>query len=91
MTADPTLCLATPGTCPTCYTLLASCIDVPRDGKTVTEWITLKGAAQLLKMGKSTVNKLARENRMPAHKVGREWRFDASLMFGAGLRLMKRL
>jgi len=29
-------------------------------------------------MGKSTVYKLVRESRIPAHKAGREWRFDAA-------------
>ena len=44
----------------------------------MTEWLTLKEAAEYLKMGKSTVYKLVRESRIPAHKAGREWRFDAA-------------
>ena len=38
----------------------------------------MENAAEYLKMGKSTVYKLVRENRIPANKSGREWRFDAA-------------
>jgi len=41
-------------------------------------WLTLEGAAEYLKMGRSTLYKLAQTGRVPAHKVGRSWRFDAS-------------
>ena len=44
----------------------------------MTKWLTLKGAARYLKMGRSTLYKMLRESRIPAHKVGREWRFDAA-------------
>lgn len=44
----------------------------------MTEWLTMKEAADYLKMGRSTVYKLLREGALPAHKVGREWRFDAA-------------
>ncbi len=43
----------------------------------MTKWLTLKEAAKYLKMGRSTFYKLVRESRIPAHKAGREWRFDA--------------
>ena len=42
-----------------------------------TKWLTVIEAAQYLKMGRSTVYKLAQEGKLPAHKVGRQWRFDA--------------
>ena len=42
-----------------------------------TKWLTVIEAAEYLKMGRSTVYKLLREGRLPAHKAGREWRFDA--------------
>jgi len=35
-------------------------------------------AAKYLKMGKSTLYDLARKCNVPAHKMGREWRFDAA-------------
>lgn len=44
----------------------------------MTEWLTIQEAAKYLKMGKSTVYKLVAEGRLPAHKAGREWRFDAA-------------
>jgi excisionase family DNA binding protein len=43
----------------------------------MTNWLTLEEAAQYLKMGKSTLYDLARKENIPAHKMGREWRFDA--------------
>ena len=42
-----------------------------------TKWLTVIEAAQYLKMGRSTIYKLAQEGKLPAHKVGRQWRFDA--------------
>ena len=45
--------------------------------KTMISWLTLEEAAQYLKMGKSTLYDLARKEKIPAHKMGREWRFDA--------------
>ena len=45
---------------------------------TMTTWLTLEEAAEYLKMGRSTLYRLAREGQMPAHKRGRVWRFDAA-------------
>ena len=41
-------------------------------------WLTLEEAAEYLKMGRSTLYKMAQAGRAPAHKVGRTWRFDAA-------------
>jgi len=43
----------------------------------MAKWLKLKEAADHLRMGRSTLYKLANENNIPAHKAGREWRFDA--------------
>ncbi len=43
----------------------------------MTNWLTLEEAAKYLKMGKSTLYDLARKGGVPAHKMGREWRFDS--------------
>jgi excisionase family DNA binding protein len=43
----------------------------------MTRCLTVEQAAEYLQMGHSTANKLMRENRIPAHKARREWRFDA--------------
>jgi excisionase family DNA binding protein len=43
----------------------------------MTNWLTLEEAAKYLKMGKSTLYDLARKGNIPAHKMGREWRFDS--------------
>ena len=42
-----------------------------------TKWLTVAEAAEYLKMGRSTVYKLLKDGKLPAHKAGREWRFDA--------------
>jgi len=43
----------------------------------MAKWLKLKEAANYLKMGRSTLYKLANKGEIPAHKAGREWRFDA--------------
>jgi excisionase family DNA binding protein len=43
----------------------------------MTNWLTLEEAAKYLRMGKSTLYGISRKGEIPAHKVGREWRFDA--------------
>ncbi len=43
----------------------------------MTTWLTLEEAARHLKIGKSTIYRLAREGDLPAHRIGRVWRFDA--------------
>ena len=42
-----------------------------------TKWLTVIEAVQYLRMDRSTVYKLAQEGKLPTHKVGRQWRFDA--------------
>ena len=42
----------------------------------MTKWLKLKEAADHLKMGRSTIYKLANEGGIPAHKAGREWHLD---------------
>ncbi len=44
----------------------------------MTNWLTIEGAAKHLKMGRSTLYKLAQAKKMPAHKVGNAWRFDTA-------------
>lgn len=43
-----------------------------------TKWLTVIEAAEYLKLGRSTVYRLVREGKLPAHKFGRHWRFDAA-------------
>lgn len=40
-----------------------------------SEVLTVEEAADLLKIPRSSVYKLAQEGRIPAQKVGRHWRF----------------
>jgi len=48
----------------------------------MANWLTLKEAAQYLKMGKSTLYEFARKGNVPAHKIGRAWRFDTEELDG---------
>lgn len=42
-----------------------------------TKRLTVNEAAQYLKIGRSTVYKLAQEGKLSTHRVGRQWLFDA--------------
>jgi excisionase family DNA binding protein len=41
----------------------------------MTAWLDLDDLEDYLKIPKSTLYKLAREGRLPGHKIGRAWRF----------------
>jgi len=41
-------------------------------------WLTLDEVCQYLKIGKTTVYQLARLGKIPATKVGSQWRFNRS-------------
>jgi len=43
----------------------------------MAKWLKIKEAAEHLRLGCSTLSKLANEGRIPAHKTGRERRFDS--------------
>lgn len=43
---------------------------------------SLREAAKNLRVGKSTIHKLAREGNIPVHRQGRIWRFDAAELDG---------
>jgi len=58
-------------------TLLDGRVEVLEKGLMETKLLTVIEAAQYLKMGRSTVYKLAQEGKLPKDKVGRQWRFDA--------------
>ena len=42
------------------------------ESKAMANWLTLEEAAQYFKVGKSTLYDLAREGKLPAHKMGIE-------------------
>ena len=42
----------------------------------MSEWITINAAASYVKIGCSTLYRLARSGVVPAHKIGRSWRFS---------------
>jgi excisionase family DNA binding protein len=43
--------------------------------KPISDILTVEEAAELLKIPRSSVYKLAQEGKIPAKKVGRHWRF----------------
>ena len=45
------------------------------EGTTMKDLLTLSEVSTFLKVPKSTIYKLARERRLPGHKVGKHWRF----------------
>ena len=44
--------------------------------KAMAKWSSLEEAAQYLNTGKPTLYNLGPKGKVPAHKIGREWRFD---------------
>ena len=44
--------------------------------RSISEVLTIDELAAYLKIPKSTLYKLAREGKVPSHKVGRHWRFQ---------------
>jgi excisionase family DNA binding protein len=42
------------------------------------EILTIREVAELLKLHPKTVNRLANTGRLPAYKIGRQWRFRKS-------------
>ena len=42
--------------------------------------LTAEQAAELLQTDAGTLRRLARQRRVPAMKVGRQWRFDEALL-----------
>lgn len=46
------------------------------------EWLTLDEAAKYLKLSKEALYRYAQRNRLPAVKLGRQWRFDRSELDG---------
>jgi len=43
-------------------------------------FLTAEQAADLLQTDAGTLRRLAREGRVPATKIGRQWRFDGELL-----------
>jgi excisionase family DNA binding protein len=42
----------------------------------VDKWLTLDELAEYLKLGRTTLYRMAQEGDIPASKVGSQWRFD---------------
>ena len=42
----------------------------------MSQWITLETAAGYIHVGRSTLYRMARAGEVPAHKIGRSWRFS---------------
>ena len=46
-------------------------------------WLTLEEVAEYLRVSRETVYKLAQKGRLPASKVGNQWRFRKDLLEAA--------
>lgn len=55
------------------------------DTKTKT-WLTLKECAYHLGVSKETIYRLLYSNKIPAHKIGKLWRFSTTEVDKAALR-----
>jgi len=42
---------------------------------TMDKWLTLEQIAEYLQMSTSSIYKMAQKGKIPAYKVGRQWRF----------------
>lgn len=42
---------------------------------TMDKWLTLEQIAEYLQMSTSSIYKMAQAGKIPAYKVGRQWRF----------------
>lgn len=49
---------------------------VTRERDAVPDWLDTDGVAQLVQLHPDTVARMARHGRLPAHRVGREYRFE---------------
>lgn len=41
-----------------------------------TEWLTIDELADYLKLGRTTLYRMAQDGSIPATKLGNQWRFD---------------
>jgi len=44
------------------------------------ELLTLQEVSQLLRVNRATIYRMARSSKIPASKVGRQWRFERKLI-----------
>jgi len=46
-----------------------------KQNNTMERWLTLEQIAEYLQMSTSSIYKMAQKGKIPAYKVGRQWRF----------------
>jgi len=46
-----------------------------QENLTMDKWLTLEQIAEYLQMSTSSIYKMAQAGKIPAYKVGRQWRF----------------
>jgi len=44
------------------------------------KWLTLEQIAEYLQMSTSSIYKMAQDRKIPAYKVGRQWRFKKEII-----------
>ena len=50
------------------------------DGSPLSNFMTVEDVAEMLRINKSTVYRMAKQGRLPATRVGRQWRFRLSTL-----------
>lgn len=46
-----------------------------QENPTMDKWLTLEQIAEYLQMSTSSIYKMAQAGKIPAYKIGRQWRF----------------
>ena len=57
------------------YHLLAMSGRKKEEGSAMDKWLTIEQIAEYLQMSTSSIYKMAQKGKIPAYKVGRQWRF----------------
>lgn len=57
------------------YYILVMIDKNKQENPTMDKWLTLEQIAEYLQMSTSSIYKMAQAGKIPAYKVGRQWRF----------------
>lgn len=50
-------------------------VTISKENLNMEKWLTLEQIAEYLQMSTSSIYKIAQAGKIPAYKVGRQWRF----------------
>jgi excisionase family DNA binding protein len=58
------------------YHILTIAGNNEKDNTAMNKWLTLEQIAEYLQMSTSSIYKMSQAGKIPAYKVGRQWRFN---------------